>query len=268
MPIICLLFALTAGAAQPTPVWQELAPGMQQTSLAAGAADDAAQIVVLRADPREWQLDLIGADDVDAKARTARDWAQLHDFAVVINAGMFRRDYSTHVGYLKSHDHIGNAHANDYRSVAAFDPLDAGTPAFRIFDLDAPQVTLTGILAQYASATQNLRLIRRPGLDQWPQQPRRWSEAALGEDDTGRILFIFCRAALSMHDLNEALLNSGIGIVAAQHLEGGPEAQLYLHVGDLEHEWFGSYETSFRENDSNAVAWPIPNVLGLKRKPR
>jgi hypothetical protein len=29
---------------------------------------------------------------------------------------------------------------------------------------------------------------------------------------------------------------------------------------------FGSYETGFREDDSNAVAWPIPNVLGIKRR--
>ena len=37
-----------------------------------------------------------------------------------------------------------------------------------------------------------------------------------------------------MHDLNMELLNSGIGIVAAQHLEGGSETQLYLHQGNVE----------------------------------
>jgi len=265
MPFFTLLLTLAA-AATGAPDWQELAPGMQQTIVAAPAADGAAQIVVLRVDAREWQLELVGANDADGKAHTAHEWARQHAFAAVINAGMFRRDYSTHVGYLQSHERIGNAHANDYRSVAAFDPRDAGLPAFRIFDLDAPQVTLAGILKDYASATQNLRLIRRPGTNQWPPQQRRWSEAALGEDADGRMLLIFCRAALPMHDLNEALLNAGIGIVAAQHLEGGPEAQLYLHVGDLEHEWFGSYETSFREDDGNAAAWPIPNVLGVRRR--
>ena len=59
---------------------------------------------------------------------------------------------------------------------------------------------------------------------------------------------------------------AGIGLVALQHLEGGPEAQLYLNVGDTELEMVGSYETSFRENDGNARAWRIPNVLGVKRK--
>jgi len=91
-----------------------------------------------------------------------------------------------------------------------------------------------------------------------------WSEAALGEDDAGRILFIFSRAPFSMHDLNRELLAAGIGLVAAQHLEGGPEAQLYVHAGSTELEMFGSYETSFVENDKNSIAWPVPNILGVR----
>jgi hypothetical protein len=67
-----------------------------------------------------------------------------------------------------------------------------------------------------------------------------------------------------MHDLNQQLLSAGIGLVAAQHLEGGPEAQLYLRVGEMQLESYGSYETSFQENDSNAKPWPIPNVLGVR----
>jgi hypothetical protein len=70
-----------------------------------------------------------------------------------------------------------------------------------------------------------------------------------------------------MHDLNEELLKSGIGIVAAQHLEGGPEAQLYLHVGNVELDLFGSYETSFKEDNGNETPWPIPNILGIRPKP-
>ena len=67
-----------------------------------------------------------------------------------------------------------------------------------------------------------------------------------------------------MHDFNQELLSSNIDIVAAQHLEGGPEAQLYLKVGDTEIELFGSYETSFREDDGNKKVWDIPNVLGIR----
>jgi hypothetical protein len=149
----------------------------------------------------------------------------------------------------------------------AFDPQkDKKLPLIQIFDLDKPGTTLTDILTDYNSAVQNLRLIKKPGVNVWNQQDRKWSESAIGEDDKGNILFIFSRSPFSMHDLNEELLKSGIGIVAAQHLEGGPEAQLYMKEGDVEIELYGSYETSFNENDNNINPWPIPNVLGIRSR--
>jgi hypothetical protein len=72
-------------------------------------------------------------------------------------------------------------------------------------------------------------------------------------------LFIFSRAPKSMHDLVRELLDSGIGIVAAQHLEGGRLAQLYVKAGDVELELF--------DGAGSASAWPIPNVLGVTRRP-
>jgi phosphodiester glycosidase len=100
-------------------------------------------------------------------------------------------------------------------------------------------VTLEFILKDYRSAVQNLTIIKRLGRNQWGQQDRMWSEAALGEDSSGHVLFLFSRAPFSMHDLNQQLLSTGIGLVAAQDLEGGPEAQLYLRVGEMQLESFG-----------------------------
>jgi len=120
------------------------------------------------------------------------------------------------------------------------------------------------ILADYASAVQNLRLIKRPGLNRWSQQSQKWNEAALGEDDQGRILFIFCPLRLSMHELNEELLASDIGLVAAQHLEGGPQAQLYVHVGTVEREMLGGQDTFLGQDNWSAAPRPVPNVLGIR----
>ncbi len=147
---------------------------------------------------------------------------------------MFATDYRTHVGYLRAGDHVNNGRFNKYQSVAAFGPERTGLPRFRIFDLDAPGTRREAILRDYSSAVQNLRLIKRPGENRWSRQKKAWSEAALGEDGAGRILFIFCRSPFTMYDLNHELLGLGIGLVAAQHLEGGPEAQLYVHVGETE----------------------------------
>ena len=94
----------------------------------------------------------------------------------------------------------------------------------------------------------------------------RLTEAALGEDSEGRILFIYCRSPYSMYDLNEALLSLPLGLVSAQHLEGGPEAQMYVDFGETHLELYGSYESGFNEDDDNDVAWPIPNVIGITKK--
>jgi hypothetical protein len=225
------------------------------------------KVTVVRIDPRLWDLEFAGRSrSGDATTRTAREWCGIHGFTAAINAGMFATDYKTHVGYLRFRGHVNSDHVNSYQSVAAFDPRDDALPRFRIFDLDEPGVTVKTILGDYASVVQNLRLIKRPRSNRWEQQEKRWSEAALGEDGAGRMLFIFSRSPLSMHDLNEELLASGIGLVAAQHLEGGPEAQLYVNVGSLSLELFGSQETSLKEDDRNRLTWPIPNVLGVRRR--
>lgn len=151
--------------------------------------------------------------------------------------------------------------------MAAFDPLpDQEIPAFRIFDLDNQDASIDKIVKSYGTVVQNLRLIKRPGINRWSQQGKRWSEAALGEDKEGRVLFIFSRSPYSMHDLNSELLSMDLGLVAAQHLEGGPEAQLYLNIDNVSLDLFGSFETNFQENNDNNSAWPIPNCLGIKPK--
>ena len=248
--------------------WKTLAPGMELgyvTAREPSAAGDS-RIAVLRMDPKLWELTAIGVSQTgESSGHTAREWCERHKLVAAINAGMFETDQKTHLGYMRFRDYVYTGHLNKYQSIAAFDPRDGkDVPRFHIFDLDAPGVTVQTIQQDYDSAVQNLRLVKRPGSNQWGQQERKWSEAALGEDDAGRILFVFSRSPFSMHDLNQELLAAGIGLVAAQHLEGGPEAQLYVHVGSFQLEVFGSYETSFKENDTNSIPWPIPNVLGVR----
>lgn len=265
---LAIVFAIFSGLAADAPSgWQPLAPGMELKYFKADKPSIVgdSRIAVLRMDPNLWELEGAGiSQSGESAGHTAREWCEKRNFTAAINAGMFAADGKTHLGYQRFREHVNNARANHYQSMAAFDPRDSKLPRFRIFDLDASGVTFQGILRDYASAVQNLRLVKRPGANQWSQQEKQWSEAALGEDSAGRILFIYSRSPFSMHDLNRELLASGIGLVAAQHLEGGPEAQLYVHAGGIEIEMFGSYETSFKQNDDNTAAWPVPNVLGVR----
>lgn len=266
--VLIFIGAQRESPAQPSSEWRTVASGMEirviQSREQKLVGDS--KITVLRIDPSRWELELMGVFQTgESFGHTAREWSRKQKYVAAINAGMFQTDGKTHLGYLRSRDQVHNGRLNSYQSVMAFDPHEPQkAPAFRIFDLDSPGVNLQAILSDYASAVQNLRLVKRPGLNQWPQQNREWSEAAVGEDSDGRVLFIYSRSPFSMHDLNQELLGSGIGLVAAQHMEGGPEAQLYVHVGDTELEMFGSYETSFKENDENSAAWPVPNVIGVR----
>lgn len=254
----------------PNAGWQQLAPGMEIKYFKAkkpSAVGDS-RFTVLRIDPNTWEMVFAGISlSGEASGRTAREWCKAQNLVAATNAGMFETDYKTHTGYLQYKNHVNSKQVNEYQSVAAFGPRRPGLPLFKIFDLDTPGVSMKSILSDYESAVQNLRLIKRPGLNRWPASNRRkWSEAALGEDAAGHILFIFTRSPFSMHDFNKELLAAGIELVAAQHLEGGPEAQLFVKTGDFMLEQFGSHETGFREDDGNNRAWPVPNVLGLRQK--
>jgi hypothetical protein len=225
--VLALLPAMVAGT---NPSWQTLAPGMELGYVTAHEPSSGgdSRIAVLRMDPKLWELAAIGVSQTgDSSGHTAREWCEKHRMVAAINAGMFEGDQKTHLGYMRFRDHVYTGHTNKYQSIAAFGPRDGkDVPRFHIFDLDASGVSLPSIQQDYDSAVQNLRLVKRPGSNQWAQQPKKWSEAALGEDDAGRILFLFSRSPFSMHDLNRELLAADIGLVAAQHLEGGPEAQL------------------------------------------
>ena len=71
-----------------------------------------------------------------------------------------------------------------------------------------------------------------------------------------------------MRQLNETLLALPIGLVAAQHLEGGSEAQLFVQHNGFERELAGGYTPSFTDQQMSLGAWPIPNVIGIvPRKP-
>ena len=89
---------------------------------------------------------------------------------------------------------------------------------------------------------------------------------ALGEDKNGNILLIFCRSPYSMHDLNQMLINLPIDIECAQHLEGGPEASLYIKTNNIELAFNGSYESLFIESNNNTSFWKIPNIIGFTKK--
>jgi len=156
--------------------WKTLAPGMELGEFRVKADESYrdAKIIVLRIDPKHWDLEFAGIGATgETEGRTAKEWAKKEGLAAVINAGMYAEDYRTHIGYIRYREQVHNKKVNQYQSVAAFHPRKKNLPAFLIFDLDSPNVSMDAILSDYASAVQNLRLIKRPGENRWSQQEKK-----------------------------------------------------------------------------------------------
>jgi hypothetical protein len=163
---------------------------------------------------------------------------------------MYQEDRRSHVGFLQIDGRVRNGTPNDYLSAAVCGPRRRGDPAFGIYDLD--ETPLDSLRVRYRTVVQNLRLIKRSRDNRWTARDRGWAEAALGEDAQGRALLIYCQTALSMHDLNDVLLELPLDLVCAQHLEGNLPAQFHVRTG-------GTTLTLPADE-----APPIPNVLGVK----
>lgn len=259
-----LLLAGSGAGAADNP-WTSLGEGLELGRFPVDEASaPGARIHVLRIDPRRWELTLQGLPRGESVGYTAREWAQRAGLVAAINAGMYQEDYRTHSGYMSADGAVLSRGTNSYLSAAAFEPVGAGDPPFRIFDLDVEP--LASVLPRYRRVVQNLRLVRRPGENRWTPQERRWSEAALGEDRDGRALFIFCGTPLPLDRFIAALLALPLGLVAAQHLEGGHQAQLFVAAGGQTVELVGGHETVFDASDTSRVAWPIPNVIGVRAR--
>jgi hypothetical protein len=265
----------TADPARPAPVnrslaWRALQPGVEYAVAAPGrpAGDLAgadARLHIVRIDPGRAQLRAVMASAADGQPRTAAEWCRQHRLAVAINLGMYREDGLTNVGHAHTARHVNNARwLTKYRAVLAFDPLGAGLAPARLLDLDDPAAP--DALRGYLTAVQNLRLIRAPRRNVWAARGRRWSEAAVGIDDEGRVLFLFSRLPYEMNEFNRRVLALPLDLQAAMHVEGGPEASLSIHAAGVDLDLNGSYETGFNENDDERRQWPIPNVLGVRRE--
>jgi hypothetical protein len=252
-----LPLALLLASGNAAPAWKQLQAGVEYAVVGDG-------LHVVRIDPRRAPLQAVMASARDRKKRTAAEWCRERKLAVAINLGMFRDDNLTNVGHARAPGHANNPRwSKKYKTALAFGPTQADLPAAVMLDIDTPGAMERQ--AAYGTVIQNLRLIRAPGRGVWAKQDKRWSEAAVAADGSGRVLFLFTRRPYSMQELNTKLLALPLGITAAMHVEGGPEASLSIHAGGVDIDLNGSYETGFNENDDEAAQWPIPNVLGVAR---
>jgi uncharacterized protein YigE (DUF2233 family) len=266
--LIFFLLLISYVAAQDS-AWKKIDEGLYYSDFAAPIKSYTgdSKILIVRIDPKVYSFRLLSISELAPGSLTmnVREWADRYKLIVAINAGMFQTDLKANVGYMKNYTHLNNPRIHKtYTSVFAFNPKKTEQPAAMVFDTDVQDIK--EIIAGYNTVIQNLRLIKRPGLIRWAQQDKKWSEAALGQDQDGNILFIFSESPYTMHELSKILLSLPIKLECAMHLEGGPAASLYLRHNSIELARVGRHEFASIVGEMSNEFLPIPNVIGITKK--
>ena len=263
---ILLLFTLTSFRTTSEISWQELDTGLFYAEYAAPQKSFTgdSKINLLKIDPKHHEFVLASAKEPGETILTAPQWAQKKKLLAVINAGMYQMDFKTNVGYMKNFAHTNNPRLNKDNTILAFNRKDSSVPEIQIIDRTCQDWEV--LKDQYSSFTQSIRMVDCKQQNRWSQQPKKWSMVAIGMDSSGNVLFAFSRSPYTVHDFIDILLEAPMNLYNLMYLEGGPEASFYVKHGDTEVTKFGSYETGFVENDGNDHFWPIPNVIGVRRK--
>jgi len=268
--IATLICILVSGAEGQNAVWKQIDEGLHYGDFTAPmkASTGDSKILVIKIDPKFYSFRLLSASELASSSISlnVKEWADKYKLIAAINAGMFQTDLKSNVGYMKNYSHVNNPRFHKtYASVLAFNPKKADLPPAMVFDTDVKHIK--EMVAEYHTVIQNLRLIKRPRLERWSQQEKRWSEAALGQDQEGNILLIFSGSPYTMHELIKILLSLPIKLDCAMHLEGGPAASFYLRHNSIELARVGRHElASIVVGDMNNEFLPIPNVIGIIKK--
>ncbi len=224
------------------------------------------KIFVLKINPRYYSFKLLCASELGKLRLTPKEWSKKYNLVAAINAGMYQQDGLTNVGYMKNYSHLNNPRLNSaYKAVLAFNRTEVSVPEIQIIDLKCQDYEM--LRTKYQTLIQGIRMISCHQENVWSKQDKRWSLAALGADKEGKILFILSEAPYSGYDFNNVLLSLPLSIFNAIYLEGGPEAGLYFSTAGVELEKAGIYGTDLKGSAVRSSAYPIPNVIGIARKP-
>ena len=260
-----LSWPVPAGHAQER--WKLLAKGIEYRVFHVNPPPEIGdgKIHIVRLDPAQARLKLLLASEHNKKSRTTAKWCKDFNLVAAINAGMFQeKDFLTNVGYLRNGLHVQNKRWNKYKSVLAFDPKKNGLPAAIMVDLE--ELDAMKKLGDYSAVVQNLRLIKGNGINVWEKSEKKWSEAAVGMDEQGRVLFLFCALPYPMWEFNEAVKSFGLGITRMMHMEGGPTASLSIRSREVNIDLAGSFETTIDPDDTSSELSLIPNIIGVQAK--
>ena len=272
-PCLLLAFITTAAIAQQQHQnaksnkigqWQNLAEGLEfgifRAPLVSNIGDSL--IRVLRIEPQHYTFKLLNVSSLqNGSSLTVKEWCRQNGLIAAINASMYQEDRKTSVSLMRTKTHVNNPRLSKDMTILAFDRQSAEVPQVKIIDRQCDDFEVWK--KKYGTLIQSIRMISCDGTNVWSPQSKKWSTAAIGIDTKGNILFIHVGSPYSMHNLINFLKALPLNISRAMYAEGGPQAQLYINIGEHEHEFVGSHEINLNKSSNALFSWPIPNVVGI-----
>jgi hypothetical protein len=224
-------------------------------------------VTVLRIDPKRFEVRLLCARaEPGHRLRTTRQWCVERGALAATNAGMFMTDGLTACGLMRSAGYVNNPSLRRDQSVFVADPSDPALPPAQILERDAPD--FQRLLGLYRTAAQNIRIVASRPVPHvvWQNKSGKWTQAAVGQDDHGRILFLYSAVSRNPADLAAALLQVPLGLRSLMHTEGGPTAALCVRAAGVDREWAGGAGSADPPSAASAPAEVVPNVLAVFRR--
>jgi hypothetical protein len=250
--------------------WVTLTAGMEYREISAPIKSfiGDSKLAILRMDPSLFRFDLFAASQYDSVPRNLHTWADTFDLLVAFNAGMYSLEKPIQSrAYLKAGQHVNNGQLlEDFNLMLALGPKsDARRSNIEVLDLTC--ASWDQEQKKFKSFAQGLRMIDcNANPMHWQKNIQSCSMLVAAEDQKGWFYLIFTRSPYTHNQMIGFLKQMPGGLHDAIYLEGGPETSLLINVNGHHIKKVGSWVSDTWESDTNRHFWPLPNIVGVRKR--
>ncbi len=266
-----LVLALAALPAHAQDVrWDALLPGLDVTLWNPGERcyGEVSGLYVLRADPERIRFAVYHyRDEHLGEPLAAPAWLERTEASVIVNAGLFREDYSYLGLLLKDGRSLGSRRHATWRGLFVAEPTAAGLPKARVLDLMEDRFDEKR--PAYTEAAQSLMLVDRSKKLRVRPSGKQAHQTIVAEDTAGHILIMKTTEEVGLRVLAECVRNAYPSLRLAMAMDGGSSSDVVMS------KTLWPRRSVERDEIPRAPAWlpliegqrgghdPLPAVIGL-----
>lgn len=250
--------------------WTTLIKGMEYREINAPFKSfiGDSKLAILRMDPSCFRFDLFSATQHDSISKNVEAWADSFHLMVAFNAGMY--DLAKPLqsrAYLQNGKHMNNSQLlENFNLMMALGPKP-NSQRSNIEVLDLTCSNWEQEKNKFTGFAQGLRMIDCNAAPMyWQKKIQSCSMLVAAEDQKGWFYLIFTRSPYTHNQMIDFIKQMPGGLHDAIYLEGGPETSLLIDVNGHHIKKVGSWVSTTWESDANKHFWPLPNIVGVRKK--